>query len=691
MDFYQENNKEQEQKISYNENNRKNMNYAGKSEINTPISKKMITENNIYSNKIVKPLKTFVYKSIIHNDENINNNNFASNDISSNKKYYAFNLANQKIKKQMISNRNQQDYNYYNNNTYELDINNNILNNEYNNTNIINLNNIGKLLINDIKYNKQYSSQKENQSSTYSSIINSNNDNFLYIMNSGESLNFHKSEDNLNKKNLIQSQKEINGFELRDENYKYSSDNYRNIICKGKTNFGEEKIKNINKINLLNRNVKTNINDEINKEKNNLLKRLNTSPNINNYKSHNINYININKKNCNKMNKRNISVSKKNSNLYNLSYLKNKEENKTMQISKMTTTYSNNITQNNNFEIKDNPSLYSNNLREKYNNYILSPNNNNYSSISSVKNLKSVLNNKQKQKKLSSYNNIDTISNNNIDLFIQNKIKNYNNSTDYNIKLDDLNNEYYKSVKSNNIIMNKIYDDNKSNKSIKIIKTLENKSSHHSRIEFKDNTDKLKNEINKKNIIIENYLKIINEYKLKIDKLLNKNKELLEDSKKNQDVLIKQIKIYQNEICNLKRNNYNLTKINNNRKNYSINIIKDNINNIYSSNSNRNTNYINQINELKKQIENYKVENNNLKIMLIKTENNNNMNNNKGEQSLARDSSMKIMGIKSEKRSNSVSKSKTKLRISISLKKIMKKIKQMNDFLLKENKNIIFI
>ena len=669
MDFYQENNKEQEQKISYNENNRKNMNYIGKSEINTPISKKMITENNIYSNRIVKPLKTFVYKSIIHNDENINNNNFASNDISSNKKYYAFNLANQKIKKQMISNRNQQDYNYYNNNTYELDINNNILNNEYNNTNIINLNNIGKLLINDIKYNKQYSSQKENQSSTYSSIINSNNDNFLYIMNSGESLNFHKSEDNLNKKNLIQSQKEINGFELRDENYKYSTDNYRNIICKGKTNFGEEKIKNINKINLLNRNAKTNINDEINKEKNNLLKRLNTSPNINNYKSHNINYININKKNCNKMNKRNISVSKKNSSLYNLSYLKNKEENKTMQISKMTTTYNNIITQNNNFEIKDNPSLYSNNLREKYNNYILSPNNNNYSSISSAKNLKSVLNNKQKQKKLNSYNNIDTISNNNIDLFIQNKMKNYNNSTDYNIKLDDLNNEYYKSVKSNNIIMNKIYDDNKSNKSIKIIKTLENKSSHHSRIEFKDNTDKLKNEINKKNIIIENYLKIINEYKLKIDKLLNKNKELLEDSKKNQDVLIKQIKIYQNEICNLKRNNYHLTKINNNRKNYSINIIKDNINNIYSSNSNRNTNYINQINELKKQIENYKVENNNLKIMLIKTENNNNMNNNNGEQSLARDSSMKIMGIKSEKRSNSVSKSKTKLRISISLKK----------------------
>ena len=669
MDFYQENNKEQEQKISYNENYRKNMNYVGKSEINTPISKKMITENNIYSNRIVKPLKTFVYKSIIHNDENINNNNFASNDISRNKKYYAFNLANQKIKKQMISNRNQQDYNYYNNNTYELDINNNILNNEHNNTNIINLNNIGKLLINDIKYNKQYSSQKENQSSTYSSIINSNNDNFLYIMNSGESLNFHKSEDNLNKKNLIQSQKEINGFELRDENYKYSTDNNRNIICKGKTNFGEEKIKNINKINLLNRNAKTNINDEINKEKNNLLKRLNTSPNINNYKSHNINYININKKNCNKMNKRNISVSKKNSSLYNLSYLKNKEENKTMQISKMTTTYNNNITQNNNFEIKDNPSLYSNNLREKYNNYILSPNNNNYSSISSAKNLKSVLNNKQKQKKLNSYNNIDTISNNNIDLFIQNKMKNYNNSTDYNIKLDDLNNEYYKSVKSNNIIMNKIYDDNKSNKSIKIIKTLENKSSHHSRIEFKDNTDKLKNEINKKNIIIENYLKIINEYKLKIDKLLNKNKELLEDSKKNQDVLIKQIKIYQNEICNLKRNNYHLTKINNNRKNYSINIIKDNINNIYSSNSNRNTNYINQINELKKQIENYKVENNNLKIMLIKTENNSNMNNNNGEQSLARDSSMKIMGIKSEKRSNSVSKSKTKLRISISLKK----------------------
>ena len=455
---------------------------------------------------------------------------------------------------------------------------------------------------------------------------------------------------------------------MRDKkNNKYSRINYRNIISPdNKITFYEEKLENVNKINLLNKNVKTNINEEINKEKNNLIKRLNTSPKINNYKSNDINYININKKKCNKMNKRNISVCKKNSSLYNSAFLKNKEENKT---SRMTITNSNNLAQNNNFEFENNPRLFPNNLREKHNNYVLSPNNNNYISLSSIVNLKNVLKNNQKTKILSSNNNIDKIDNNNIDLFIQNKMENYYNSTDYNRKLDDLTNEFSKSVKSNNIIMNKIYDDNKSNKSFKIINIIENKSSHNIRNEFKDNTDILKKEINKKNIIIEKYLKIINEYKLKIDKLLNKNKELLENSEKNQDVLIKQIKIYQNEICNLKRNNYHLTKKNNSRKNYSINIIKDNINNIYNCTGNFNDTYIEQINELKSQIEKYKVENNNLKILLIKTENNNNMTNNNVQQHLARDSSMEFMGIKSDKKCNSVSKRKMKSRISISLNK----------------------
>ena len=665
MNFYQENNIEQDQIISDNKNKRQNLNYAEISEINTPISKRMIAEGNIYSNRIIKPLKTFVYKSIFHNGKNINNKNI---DMS-NKKHYGYNLSNQKLQNQIISDTVKQDYNYYNHNTFELDISNNILNNEHNNTYIINLNTIEKPLINDIKYNKQYSSQKENNFNTYSSNIHSNNDNCLNIINSGAS-NFHKSEDNLNKKILIKSPKEINGFELGDENNKYYGDNYRNIIYKdNKINYYEEKIKNVNKINIFNKNNKININEEINKDKNKLIKRLNTSPNINNYKGNDINYVNINKKNCNKMNKRNISVSKENSSLYNLSYLKNKEENKTMQISNMITANSNNLTHNDNYEIENKSSLFSNNLEEKYNKYILSPNNNNYSSLSSTVNLKNVLKNNQKAKIVNNSNNMDNISNNNIDLFIQNKMKNYNNSTDYNIKLDDLTNELCKSVKSNSIILNKNYDDNKSNKNIKIINTLENKSSHHNTVEFKDNTDKLKFEISKKNNIIEKYLKIINEYKLKIDKLLNKNKELFEDSKKNQDALIKQIKVYQNEISNLKRNNYHLTKINNSRKNYSINIIKDNISNIYSCKGNRNTDYIKQINELKKQIENYKMENNNLKIMLIKAENKIKISNNNGDQSLARDSSMKVIGIKNDKKSNSVSKSKTKLRISISLKK----------------------
>ena len=666
MNFYQEVDKEQEQEqiISDNKYNKKNLNYDGISEINTPISKKTIADRNIYSNRIIKPLKTFVYKSIFHIDKNINNNNIATNDMR-NKNYYGYNLSNNNLKNQKVSNRVQKnaDYNYYNHNTYGKDIDNNILKQKFNNTNIINSNNIDSLLINKNKYNKQYSSQIENNFITYCTSINSINDNCLNIMNSGKSLQFHKSEDNLKKKDLIEAQKEINAFDLKNDNIKYSENINRNIFYKdNKINIYEENIKKANKINILNKKEKANINDEIKKEKNNIIKRLNTSPNINNYKGNDINYININKKNYNKMNKRNISVNKENSSLYNLSNLKSKEDNKTMQISKMITTNSHNLTLNN-FEIENNPSLFSNNLRDKYNNYLLSPNRNNYSSVSSIVNLKNVLKNKQKAKIVNSNNNIDNISNNNnIDLFIQNKMKNYNNSTDYNIKIDDLTNEFCKSVKSNYNIMNKIDCDNKSNKNIK---TLENKSSHHNRIEFKDNTVILKNEINKKNIIIEKYLKIISEYKLKIDKLLDKNKELLEDSKKNQDALIKQIKVYQNEICNLKRNKYHLGKINNDRKNNSINIINDhNIKNEYSCNCNSHADYIKQIDELKKQIENYKIENNNLKIMLIKAENNN-----KGEPYLTRDNSMKIIGTKDEKRSNSVSKSKTKLRISISLKK----------------------
>ena len=102
----------------------------------------------------------------------------------------------------------------------------------------------------------------------------------------------------------------------------------------------------------------------------------------------------------------------------------------------------------------------------KYNNYILPPNSRNYSSLTSVVNIKNVLKNKQTKELVSSSNNMDIISNNNIDLFIQNKIKNYNNSTSYNIRLDDLTKEFCKSVKSNNILMNNIYDDNKSIKNI---------------------------------------------------------------------------------------------------------------------------------------------------------------------------------------------------------------------------------
>ena len=145
MNFYQENNIEQDQIISDNKNNRQNLNYAEVSEINTPISKKMIADGNIYSNRIIKPLKTFVYKSIFHNGKNNNNKNI---DMS-NKKHYEYNLSNQKLQNQ-INHTIKQDYNFYNHNTFELDISKNILNNEHNNTYIINLNTIEKPFINDI-------------------------------------------------------------------------------------------------------------------------------------------------------------------------------------------------------------------------------------------------------------------------------------------------------------------------------------------------------------------------------------------------------------------------------------------------------------------------------------------------------------------------------------------------------------
>ena len=122
-------------------------------------------------------------------------------------------------------------------------------------------------------------------------------------------------------------------------------------------------------------------------------------------------------------------------------------------------------------------------------------------------------------------------------------------------------------------------------------------------IGIEENIEKLKNELNKKNKIINNFTKIVSHYKGTISRLIDKNKKLRENSIN----LLNQIKQYQNEILLLKKENSIL------------------INNNINYNYNYNEEYKKQINDLKKELDKYKLENNNLKILII----NNNINENK--------------------------------------------------------------
>ena len=122
-------------------------------------------------------------------------------------------------------------------------------------------------------------------------------------------------------------------------------------------------------------------------------------------------------------------------------------------------------------------------------------------------------------------------------------------------------------------------------------------------IGIEENIEKLKNELNKKNKIINNFTKIVSDYKGTISRLIDKNKKLGENSIN----LLNQIKQYQNEILLLKKENSIL------------------INNNINYNYNYNEEYIKQINDLKKELDKYKLENNHLKILII----NNNINENK--------------------------------------------------------------
>ena len=256
---------------------------------------------------------------------------------------------------------------------------------------------------------------------------------------------------------------------------------------------------------------------------------------------------------------------------------------------------------------------------------------------------------------------MSNISNNNLDLLIQSQIKNCNNLTNYNANIDNLTNEFSKSMGSNN---NKLYM-NKINMSI-------SNTNHDHNNNYSEN---LRKELINKNKMIENYAKKLNEYKGKIDMLLARNKKIIEESKKNQDFLMGQIKEYQSEIYNLKKTNYDLIKRKKNSNNNRVNSLNDSYKNLVYNDINNNKDYIRQINELRNQIEKYKIENNNLKILLIKAKNNSNNYSKNSNEPWKKDNSRNRFSLnngnekKYDKKSYSVSKSKKRMRMSIFLKK----------------------
>ena len=127
----------------------------------------------------------------------------------------------------------------------------------------------------------------------------------------------------------------------------------------------------------------------------------------------------------------------------------------------------------------------------------------------------------------------------------------------------------------------------------KIPKNLENNHN----IDLKEIIKKLKNIIKEKNDKIISFNKIIKQYKERINAFIQNNIKLNEEKTKNQYLLNK----YKNEINTLKDKLNNMNKI-------------DFINNKYNSEQ--------KIKELENQLEKYKKENKDLKLLLIKNKNN---------------------------------------------------------------------
>ena len=704
---YKQNLKKKPEPMAFSNNrneNRINRNYDRISAINTPLNNKMLEINigNTFINKNENPLEGLIYKSIFNSleknalKENINNisdNNFNLLQEREKRKYYVSNkkISNNKkytlnIKKQLQDIKNEQ---FENSNDLDNNINhskiNNVSKDEFNDL----LNNYsGSILNKDIQYKKQYSpkqsSNNENSTKKINYIVNTdftdlnfekdiNNEDFQEIPQTNKkTLNYQKSEDNLNKNNILDKQefmkniKEINDLEFIDEdknepftqkdilsNNEYmNKNNYlrnnkiENIINTGRNDRNKNLI-------LPNKKEKSMAMNSIKSPQNSFISTTNNS-NFNNfiYNKNSYNSSNANKKAIirkEKLNSNNLSN-------HDINFNDNK-----MKISDISKTNNNSVLKNdkNSMDINTNLFYSKTNFPEKNDNYLLSLENNeqnHFSTLSNEEIEKSFSSNNPKKNK----NNLN-IKNNYIDYMIQTKNQNYKNMINNlnsfsNNNLDDINNEFYKSLGNNNF--------NTRGNSQYV--NMNNKSDNYNYLDLKEKYEKLKEEIKKKNILLNRFTKIIGEYKKRYNNLLEKNKQLQEESKTKQITLLEKIKEYQKEIYILK-NNIDLLKRNNtkNNKNENYNI------NIYNS-----TDFINQINKLKEELEKYKKENNNLKILAIKYKNNNlNANSNKeakNENNLRNRFYFleeKEKNNKYDKKSYSVSKPKKRIRASSLSKK----------------------
>ena len=682
----QENLIKRNDKIIYSNKRKENVgpnrNYDRISAINTPLTKKMLTDIKVDNqiNKIESNAGCLIYKSIFNsieknlNKDNINNITDQNIKILQDKrKNYVSNASNKKLnknqkytinlKKQLQNSPNETPQK--NNGDIYNNIN-KINNNENIAGNFINI--TGGTLSNDIKYQKQYSAN-----------INSNNKSNEYYKNymneNKKILKYQKSEDNLNKNGIIDKNefikkiKEINDLDFLEDN-KNNLYNQTEIFSEKELLNNHELLKeknyNTKKYNMNNRNAITgrdqkNLNlilpnnkneSNINKIKSPQSSFISTTNNsyLNNINSTKTIY-NNNLANNKYKNKRNINKAREKIYMNNLSNFENNLDDNQIHLSQ--------ITSKSNFSKKQKTHLnLDNNANSYYNKQLLSNNNNipqeidkqnYYSTLSNVNNERSYSNNKQ----IKNYKN-NNPNNKNIDILIQNKIQNYsnlnNNINSFATNIDNLTNEFSKSMGSNNFNAKNIKANNLSNIS--------------DNLNFTE-IQNLKKELKQKNLIIDKYSKIINEYKIKNDNLLEKIKQIQENSKTKQMSLLEQIKEYQKEVYNLKNN------INSLKKNSEFNSENENYNNnIYNY-----TDYIKQINELKDELEKYKKENNNLKILVIKYKNNNTKTNDNFNQtyilenSRNRFNSDKISEKKYNKKSYSVSKAKKRIRASSLSKK----------------------